>query len=292
VNPLVSIIIPTYNRAHLLTEVLDSILSQSYAYWECIVVDDGSKDETSQLLNKYIVKDVRFKYYQRPPTLPKGANACRNYGFQKSNGNYIQWFDSDDVMHSEKLKIKVRYALEYDADIMIDKHTTSDDIILLKNPKLELFESEVFHIDYIMGIKPVITNDVMVKKKIIGEHRFDEKLHKAQEYEFFGRLFNQKLKYCFLDQPLTIYKETQDSISKSTSRGNNKQAESLIYLSKLLKERHRDNLFIVANTEKQGRKTYKNLVQNGNLKLLFKHFSFFKESHYKSSIVFFCLFDL
>lgn len=285
-SPLVSIIIPTYNRAHLIAETLDSVLAQSYRNWECIVVDDGSTDETSQLLKKYITEDVRFKFYQRPSELLKGANACRNYGLLKSKGKYIQWFDSDDLMHVDKLKLKVKFALENDADIIIDTHATSDNIVLLENPKVDFFESKTFYIDYILGEKPVITNDVMVNKEIIGEHRFDEKLHKAQEYEFFGRLFNQNLKYCFFNQALTFYRETNDSISNSTSKGNNKQAESLIYLSKLLKARHSDNPLIVANTEKQGRKTYKSLIQRGNLNMLFKHFIFFKESHHKSSFVF------
>jgi len=286
-NPIVSVIIPTYNRAHLLAGVLDSILTQSYVNWECIVIDDGSSDETSKLLNNYSVKDIRFKYYQRPVKLLKGANSCRNYGFLKSKGKYIQWFDSDDLMHVDKLKLKVRFALENEADIMIDTHTTSDEIVLRKRPDIEVFESKTFHIDYILGRKPVITNDVMVNRSIIGEHRFDEQLHKAQEYEFFSRLFNQNLKYCFLDQPLTIYRETNDSISKNTSRGNEKQIESLIYLSKLLKGRHRDNPLIVANTEKQGRKTYKSLILKGNLKMLFEHFNFFRQSHHKSSLLFF-----
>lgn len=85
-QPLVSIIIPTYNRAHLIGETLDSVLAQIYTNWECIVVDDGSTDSTAELLAFYVEKDSRFQYHHRPKDRLKGANACRNYGFELSRG--------------------------------------------------------------------------------------------------------------------------------------------------------------------------------------------------------------
>ena len=65
-EPLVSVIIPTYNRAHLIGETLDSVLAQTYQNWECIIVDDGSSDDTDEVIGEYVKKDNRFKYYHRP----------------------------------------------------------------------------------------------------------------------------------------------------------------------------------------------------------------------------------
>ena len=98
-QPLVSIIIPTFNRAHLIGETLDSVLAQTYQNWECLVVDDGSNDSTPRILEKYSQLDERFRYLERPDYLPKGGNAARNYGFEHSKGDYVQWFDDDDIMH-------------------------------------------------------------------------------------------------------------------------------------------------------------------------------------------------
>ena len=285
--PLVSIIIPTYNRAHLIGETLDSILAQTYQNWECIVVDDGSTDDTKAIVTEYSKKDARFQYFSRPTNKPKGANACRNYGYEKSKGEYIQWFDSDDLMHPKKLGIKIKYAFSEKADVVVATHTTENNIILNNNPKLEIFESSDFYVDYILGEKPLITNDVMFRRSIVALHRFDENLHKAQEYEFFARLFEQKLTYCFVDLPLTHYRESKDSISKYTSKGNSAQVESLIYLSKLLIKRHRNNLQIIARAERQGRKTYKRLAQSGNLKMILKQFNFFRKVHHKTAMLFF-----
>lgn len=106
-QPLVSIIIPTYNRADLIGETLDSVLAQTYTNWECLIVDDGSTDTTEEVVSAYVKKDTRFQYYHRPHDRPKGANACRNYGFEKSKGAYIQWLDSDDLISENKLERQV-----------------------------------------------------------------------------------------------------------------------------------------------------------------------------------------
>ncbi len=281
-QPLVSIIIPTYNRAHLLGETLDSILDQTYQNWECIVVDDRSTDTSTATLEAYLKKDSRFQFFLRPTDKPKGANACRNFGFEKSQGEYIQWFDSDDLMHKEKLNLKISYAISKNVDIIVDSHTRENKIILRDNPKVEVFERADFYVDYILGKRPVITNDVMVRRAVIGNRCFDEKLHKAQEYEFFTRLFEQPLKYCFLDVPLTIYRETQNSISKATSKGNPQQVESLIYLSKLIRERHKNNPKLMGRAERLGRKMYKSLIKRKDYKVVFKHYHYFRQVHHKS----------
>ena len=92
-NPLVSIIIPTFNRYDYIGETLESVIMQTYRNWECIIVDDGSSDYTSQLIDFYCEKDNRFKYFTRTKDLTKGANSCRNLGFKKSSGKYIQWLE-------------------------------------------------------------------------------------------------------------------------------------------------------------------------------------------------------
>lgn len=88
-QPLVSIIIPTYNRAHLIGETLDSVLAQTYKNWECIIVDDGSSDNSDEIIDECVKKDARFKYYQRPDEHLPGGNGARNYGFRMSRGTKV-----------------------------------------------------------------------------------------------------------------------------------------------------------------------------------------------------------
>ena len=82
-------IIPTYNRAHLIGETLDSVLAQTYQHWECIIVDDGSSHNTDRVVSEYVKKDSWFKYYHRPDEHLPGGNGARNYGFKMSQGKFI-----------------------------------------------------------------------------------------------------------------------------------------------------------------------------------------------------------
>lgn len=88
-NPLISIIIPTYNRSCLIGETLDSVLAQTYTNRECIVVDKGSNDNTDQLMAFYVEKEPRIQYYHQLKDRYKGVNACRNYGLEWSNGEFL-----------------------------------------------------------------------------------------------------------------------------------------------------------------------------------------------------------
>jgi len=97
-SPLVSIIVPTFNRVHLIGETLDSVLAQTYTNWECIVVDDGSSDGTQKLLEHYARDDERFRYYPRPTSKLKGSASCRNYALEKALGTYVIFLDSDDLL--------------------------------------------------------------------------------------------------------------------------------------------------------------------------------------------------
>lgn len=96
-TPLISVIIPTYNRAQIIVKSLDSLLAQTYNNWECLVIDDGSSDNTSDILQRYRDRDPRFKFYKRDRQ-PKGAPTCRNIGIDHTKGDYIIFLDSDDYL--------------------------------------------------------------------------------------------------------------------------------------------------------------------------------------------------
>ena len=188
-SPLVSIIIPTYNRARLIGETLDSILAQTYTNWECIVVDDGSTDSTFEVLSSYCKKDSRIKYYQRPISLPKGANTCRNYGFKLCEGKFVNWFDDDDIMLEDFITFKVNTIKEMDVVV------TSGIVVDANKKYIKEFRfNDVYNLykQYALTKTEMITNSVMFNKKfLIGERLFDPKIKRGQEADFFLRMFLQ-----------------------------------------------------------------------------------------------------
>jgi glycosyltransferase involved in cell wall biosynthesis len=108
-QPLVSIVIPTYNRANLIGETIQSVINQSYTQWEIIVVDDGSEDDTQKVVGGYA--DTRVRYVRIAHTGKLGA--VRNYGIRQAKGDYIAFLDSDDLWRSDKLSIQLSLAVQY-----------------------------------------------------------------------------------------------------------------------------------------------------------------------------------
>lgn len=104
-TPLVSIIIPAYNRARFLPETLDSVLGQSVTDIECIVVDDGSTDGTKDIVARFCARDPRVRYLRQEN---RGPSAARNYGLAEARGRFIQFLDSDDIIVADKFAKQVK----------------------------------------------------------------------------------------------------------------------------------------------------------------------------------------
>lgn len=96
-NPLISIIVPCYNQSKYLDEALQSVLDQSYENWECIIVNDGSPDNTGEIAENWCGKDKRFKYLYKDNG---GLSSARNYGIENSLGEFILPLDADDKIGS------------------------------------------------------------------------------------------------------------------------------------------------------------------------------------------------
>lgn len=99
---MISVVIPTYNRAHTLPRTLDSLIQQTYSDWEAIVIDDGSTDTTPKILKDYSARDSRIKTLRQPN---RGVNAARNRGIKQATHSLVSLLDSDDMLLPQALDI-------------------------------------------------------------------------------------------------------------------------------------------------------------------------------------------
>lgn len=109
---MVSIITPCYNGAKYITETIESVIAQTYLDWEMIVVDDGSKDQSADIVKKYVEKDRRVKLVQQPNA---GSAAARNNGIRRANGQYIALLDADDIWKPTFLEKQIAFMKLHDA---------------------------------------------------------------------------------------------------------------------------------------------------------------------------------
>mgnify|MGYP002795026508 CR=1 FL=1 len=232
-NPLISIIIPTYNRAHLIGETLDSVLAQTFRDWECIIVDDKSKDATQELMEFHTARDSRFKFFIRPKIKIKGANSCRNYGFEKSTGKYIQWFDSDDIMRADCLKIKLNKITEGNWDFVVAKLENFLPDGTSNQPVYNRSENIIFE-DYLFRRTNWITHDALTSRRTIEKYhlRFNEYMSSDQEYNYYCKLLSRTTNGVYIDEILVKRRIHPSSIQNTIDR------TSFTYTQELFKNRY------------------------------------------------------
>lgn len=127
VSPLVTVIIPSYNYGRFIGETLESVRRQSYSNWECFVIDDGSTDDTREIVSHYIAMDNRISYVFQPN---QGVSIARNNAIKQCRGAYIQFLDADDLLEPGKLEAHVNYLEQYpEIDLVYGdwRHFDSDD---------------------------------------------------------------------------------------------------------------------------------------------------------------------
>lgn len=151
------------------------------------MVDDGSTDNTALVMAEYLAKDSRFQFHHRPKERAAGGNAARNYGFEVSKGEYVQWFDSDDIMLPDFLKIKVLRTSENKVVILTTGIKKKTDGLISEIP---LSTSGSLFKNYVMGKSQVLTPSAMFKSSFLeNKLLFHESLQRSQESEFFSRMF-------------------------------------------------------------------------------------------------------
>lgn len=214
---LVSIIIPTYNRAHLIAKALDSIVEQNYSRWECIVVDDLSNDHTAEVLKSYN-DDIRIKYLLRPSDLPKGANSCRNFGFKNSMGDFIIWFDSDDLMTPDHIECKLKTLMEYEVDFVIGKTRNFKDGKLLEPYKYVVMDYGIKAKDFILSKIHWYTYDVMLKREIANKISWNPAIQTWQDHNYFCKMLLRTENGCYIDRVLTKRRIHDNSIQARLTR--------------------------------------------------------------------------
>lgn len=236
---MVSIIIPSFNREKYISETLDSVLNQSYTDWECITVDDGSMDKTEKVVSQYL-DDPRFSFYHRPKESLKGANSCRNFGFEKSKGQYIKFLDSDDLLNPDCLEKQVK-VLEENNKLQVCMsygRFFNDQTKELE----ELWSRNLEYPDFLLGH---ITNqirwavsDPLWKKSFFETPPFREGLMNSQEWLMHGKaLLNLKNEEIYnLKETFTLIRRgnLRMSSNKSSHYYRNQKKARVYLLNEML----------------------------------------------------------
>lgn len=213
-EPLISVVIPTYNREKTIIRCLKSVMNQSYKNIEIIVVDDCSVDNTQAVVES--ISDNRIRFIK----LEKNSGACvaRNVGVENSKGEYIAFQDSDDEWLPDKLKKQLNSLQKENADIVFCQMRRIDEE---NNKKIDIYpadsQSHFIKKEELLPGNLISTQTMIGKKQCFADEPFDPQMLRFQDWELALRIV-QKYKIYFCSDILVDTYLQVDSISKSNKK--------------------------------------------------------------------------
>jgi glycosyltransferase involved in cell wall biosynthesis len=246
VNHLISVVIPTYNRAEDLKKAIESVLNQTYVHWELLIVDNYSTDHTREIINDINDKRIRFFELHNQGVI----SASRNLGFKYARGEFIAFLDSDDIWEKSKLEKSI-YWLNNGYDIVYhDMKVVSNRFIYLGSRKFftRQLSSPVFY-DLLVNGNTLPTSSVIVKKDIldkIGTFNNNEDLIASEDYDLWLRVSEQTQRF-----------KRVDGVLGSLYRGNDNQYTASRIITNL---HYFEKNYLIKLSDEQRNQTYKNWI--------------------------------
>jgi len=220
-TPKISVVVPCYNQGKFLSEALDSVINQTMKEWECIIVDDGSSDNSIDIAKKYSTKDSRIQYVHQENV---GPSAARNKGVTLTSAPLIFFLDGDNKIHPELLKLGVKY---------MNSHK---DCVLF-NSRATYFGDKAgdFTLQYTSYKDLLVGNSIdcacIVRREDFNRiEGFDEKLRGYEDWEFFIRLLYHNDKIYQEPRHLFLYRISDNPNSVNLyAKANNDEKTMYIY---------------------------------------------------------------
>ena len=300
--PKVTILLATFNRAHLILETLESIKNQTYTNFECLITDDNSTDDTEVIVKAFRETDSRFYYFKKPKKYLQGLSATRNFGLdlaEERNAEYIQFFDDDDIMHPRKLELQIGPLIENsNLDFTICQYKKFR-FVSEVNFDIKKIESKYCNIQsknllksFYLNITDLNSLGPIFRFSKIRDYRFSENLYYAEEREFFLRiLLNEKLKHKGVQQVLFWYRKHNMSITSNLYDNvqikplSEKLADKLFFNEVLNNESAPSYILksFIAKSYKQKEKFYRIEIK----KYLFSNFRYLNLKYYQLLLFYF-----
>ncbi|WP_375239536.1 glycosyltransferase family 2 protein [Aurantibacter sp.] len=205
-EPLVSIIIPCYNQAQFLEETLNSVLAQSYKNWECLIVNDGSTDNSLEICNIFKSKDHRFLLFDIEN---KGRSNARNIGLDQAKGDWIQFLDSDDVLHKDKILNSLALQKKKSGMIITDFLRFRKTINKPRRAFCDLSKVDFNYENILLQWELKFSIPIhcgLFKKSILNSIRFNTDLNANEDWCFWLEFYKNEFSTEYVNQKLVFYR--------------------------------------------------------------------------------------
>ncbi|MCP9493824.1 MAG: glycosyltransferase [Pyrinomonadaceae bacterium MAG19_C2-C3] len=222
--PLISVIIPCYNQAHYLPESVQSVLAQTHADWECIIVNDGSTDNTKEVALALAGGETRIRYIEQSN---RGLSGARNKGVAEAKGQYIQFLDADDLITPRKFEIQLQVLSEINEPSVSysDYYCSADDVTVVLHkhfPRTRLDSANPLR-DMALNWETELSIPVhcfLFDVRLFQHHnvQFDDTLPNHEDWDCWMRLFALRPKTFYVDCEMAIYRVSDNTMCRNDRR--------------------------------------------------------------------------
>jgi len=282
---MISVIIPTHNRASYLKKAIDSVLSQDYfsdgsESFELIVVDDGSTDETKEIVKSYSQK-IKYEYQEH-----QGVSPARNLGLKLSKGDFIAFLDSDDLWKKEKIRLQMEFMESHPEAVVCCTQEIWIRNNVFVNPKKKHRKYSGWIFEKVLPLCLLSLSSALFRRRLFDDiGTFDTSLPACEDYDLGIRLAH-KYPLFFLDEPLIIKRGGhEDQLSKKYWGMDRFRVKALEKALKWdLSERQREQVkkqmlkkcrILINGFEKRGKTSdalkYKKIINKYDLNKIEKH---------------------
>lgn len=276
----ISIIIPCYNYGRYLDECFSNLQSQTYQDWEAIVIDDGSTDQTMEVVRTWQAEEPRIQYFYQPNS---GVSKARNLGLLKANGELIQFLDADDLLSREKLQLQVDYLLYHpEVDLCYtENHYFEDGIPEIHYPDQEFLGRDwmirfsgkgSFAIEQLIRNNLAVVSSPLIRKSLVGlAGFFPEKVAHTEDWQFWLQcvLAGANIHYLPNPEAYTLIRVHRSSVSQQTQTMRYGELNLRTWLSKKLSEAGflttPEKNFLISLNENRKRQLFKYIMYHGPL---------------------------
>jgi len=273
---VVSIIIPCYNQGKYLDETLSSVFFQTYKTWECIIVNDGSVDNTEKIALDWCKKDNRFNYINKDN---KGLSSARNTGLEIAKGDYILFLDADDALDSKKTEkslsfLKKKYGQK--KNIVISNFRMFSYNIHSSTEPYCILDERVFTLDMILykweKVFTIPIHCALFERELFKNFKFPEELQAKEDWIMWLTIIQDDIHIHFIDEPLALYRTHTESMTNDNVLMRSNMVKAINLLPEILSSKKCLEFYLFLLHQKQTeinglRHTIKNYQKSSTYKI-------------------------
>lgn len=223
----VSIIITAYNKAPYLRQSVESVLAQTHSEIDCLIVDDGSTDHTSAVVEQLLQEYPQVRYFYKDNG---GISSARNFGLDQAKGSWVQFLDADDWIHPDKTRLQLASLTDLNQEAVVYSdyervYVDGHDAIVNRKPLTigsvsseNLVKRLLICPDFLASSPfPLLQQAMLFKRSLFERHRFDERLKACEDRDFVLELIQNHVRFVYVPMTAAYYRKYQGNLTDNGS---------------------------------------------------------------------------